>query len=188
VTAEPYRPMTDPGASPAADPDVIVVPGDVVEGDPVDSDVDSDAGAAEGAADYDDARGSEDYQANTEPDLVAASAEAGAGTIDGDSSSAAAMTADPVTTDEPAADLGQQWHDIQAMFVDDPRGSVGRAAAAADAAVNALAETLRRQQASLVQPDGDPAGTEELREALRGYRIFCHAVADIGRQLPQPQP
>ena len=43
--------------------------------------------------------------------------------------------------DEPAGNepvLSEQWHDIQAMFVDDPQGSVDRAAAAADDAVGAL--------------------------------------------------
>jgi hypothetical protein len=82
--------------------------------------------------------------------------------------------------------LSQQWHDIQAMFVDDPQGSVQRAAQAADAAVAALSESLRQSQAALT-PAGmstDPHRTEELREALREYRLFCERVADLADQLP----
>jgi hypothetical protein len=86
-------------------------------------------------------------------------------------------------------DLGQQWHDIQAMFVDDPPGSVELAAAAAEAAVSALMQTLHRRQSALA-PAGssstDPGGTEQLREALRGYRIFCQSLSEIGKRLTQP--
>jgi hypothetical protein len=226
MTAEHYQPATGLGDGPATDPDLIVVPDDVVEGEVLDGAAGAGEGAATDSAADDSAADdsapnygaandsapnygaandsaadeltgsslaqdsvSDDHPAATEPSLVGAAAEAGlAGTIDGENSSAAAVTSGPVTTDNPAADLGQQWHDIQAMFVDDPRGSVEQAAAAADAAVSELTETLRRQQASLVGADGDPAGTEELREALRGYRIFSHAVADVSRQLRQPQP
>jgi plasmid stabilization system protein ParE len=145
-----------------------------------------------------------DDPAATQPSLVPAAAEAGTpGGIDGDSVSPAPMTAGPMTAgpttsgpmtsgpmtsnptaaDSQAADLGQQWHDIQAMFVDDPRGSVERAAAAAEAAVSGLAEALRRQ-AALPEAGAD---TEQLRGALRSYRIFCQSLADIGRQLPHPQ-
>ena len=87
------------------------------------------------------------------------------------------------------ADLGQQWHDIQAMFVDDPRGSVELAAAAADAAVSALVETLHHRQSTLARTghaSADPGGTEQLREALRSYRIFCQNLTDVGQRLAQP--
>jgi hypothetical protein len=84
------------------------------------------------------------------------------------------------------ADVGQQWHDIQALFVDDPRGSVELAAAAADAAVSALVETLRQRQSALGSggnTSADPDSTEQLREALRGYRIFCRSLTEIGQRL-----
>jgi hypothetical protein len=82
--------------------------------------------------------------------------------------------------------LTQQWHDIQAMFVDDPQGSVQRAAQAADAAVTALSETLRQRQTALA-PAGtsnDQRSTEQLRQALREYRVFCERVAGLADQLP----
>lgn len=87
------------------------------------------------------------------------------------------------------ADLGQQWHDIQAMFVDDPHGSVELAAAAADAAVSALVETLHQRGSELASAgstSADPGGTEQLREALRSYRIFCQSLTEIGLRLAQP--
>jgi hypothetical protein len=87
------------------------------------------------------------------------------------------------------ADVGQEWHDIQALFVDDPRGSVELAAAAAAAAVSALVQTLEQRQAALA-PSGsasaEPGDTEQLREALRSYRIFCQSLTDVGQRLAQP--
>lgn len=88
--------------------------------------------------------------------------------------------------DEPAGNepvLSEQWHDIQAMFVDDPQGSVDRAAAAADDAVGALVASLRqRLPAGLA---GDPGDTEQLRSTLRSYRDFCQRVADLEEELLQ---
>ena len=83
--------------------------------------------------------------------------------------------------------LGQQWHDIQAMFVDDPQGSVQRAAQAADAAIRTLVDFLRQQQAALIPADrdGNPGDTEQLRAALRSYRNFCQRAAELEAQLPR---
>jgi hypothetical protein len=85
--------------------------------------------------------------------------------------------------------LSEQWHDIQAMFVDDPQGSVERAAQEAEAAVSALVESLRQRQAALV-PAGTsttPSDTEQLRAALRGYRLFCERLAGLEEQLPRSE-
>lgn len=97
----------------------------------------------------------------------------------------------PAFDEEPGKGaLGQQWHDIQAMFVDDPSGSVQLAAEAADAAVSSLVAALHERQAGL-GPAAGPVGdtdrpdTEQLRETLREYRVFCEAVRDLGRQVPQ---
>lgn len=78
--------------------------------------------------------------------------------------------------------MSQQWHDIQAMFVDDPQASVERAAEAADTAVNALVESLRERRAAIVP--SAPGDTEQLRAALRSYRVFCQAVDGFSGQLP----
>ncbi|HEY2639451.1 MAG TPA: hypothetical protein VGI66_06150, partial [Streptosporangiaceae bacterium] len=82
------------------------------------------------------------------------------------------------------------WLDIQAMFVDDPRRSVQVAAGKADAAVSALVELLHRRRSALAPaaasaPDS-PGETEELREMLRSYRMFCQRVSDLGDHLLEP--
>lgn len=85
--------------------------------------------------------------------------------------------------------LSEQWHDIQAMFVDDPQGSVKRAAQEAEATVSALVESLRQRQAALV-PSGTstaPSDTEQLRAALRGYRLFCERLVGLEEQLPRSE-
>ena len=76
----------------------------------------------------------------------------------------------------PAAALSeQQWPAIQAMFVDDPRGSVQRAAGAADEVLKALVASLEREQAALRTSweNGTDSTTEDLRTALQQYRAFC---------------
>jgi hypothetical protein len=74
----------------------------------------------------------------------------------------------------PAAALSeQQWPAIQSMFVDDPKGSVQRAAAAADEVVKALVASIEREQAALNTAWENDASTEDLRTALQQYRAFC---------------
>ena len=202
----------------AQDPDLVIVAGEVVEedADPVGAENDTDGGndlAARDLAVSDPTvsdptvsdptvsdpivSDSEDY-ATGDPDLVANEA---AGTTALADTPPDAYPADYSQNDtdlsgggslgESArpADLSQQWHDIQAMFVDDPRGSVDLAAAAADAAVSALVQTLQQRQSALVpagSTSADPGGTEQLREALRSYRIFCQSLTEIGQRLAQP--
>jgi len=173
VTAQPYQPADDRWASPATDdPDVIVVADDVAANDVAADDVAADDVADGHVVEADSA------------DLTDASLEQDNLSRDDPAATESSPTRDTASDDDrPAADLGPQWHDIQAMFVDDPRGSVALAAAAADAAVSALAEKLQ-QRAALTQADAD---TEQLREALRSYRVFCQSLADFGRQVGQPQ-
>jgi hypothetical protein len=190
------------GSRPAQDPDLIVVAGEVV-----DEDTDPDAPDTETGDDltrhdltrHDLTRDDPDeYSASSGPELVAAEP---AGTTGLTGTQSDAYTADDFQSEaDPAdsrivadralsVDLGQQWHDIQAMFVDDPRGSVELAAAAAESAVSALMEMLHQRQSALA-PAGtssaDPGGTEQLREALRSYRIFCQSLTEIGQRLAQP--
>lgn len=74
----------------------------------------------------------------------------------------------------PAAALaGQQWPAIQAMFVDDPKGSVERAAAAADEVAQAFVASLQREQTALRAAWEKDTTTEDLRTALQQYRAFC---------------
>jgi hypothetical protein len=76
----------------------------------------------------------------------------------------------------PAAALSeQQWPAIQALFVDDPKGSVQRAAAAADEVAKAFVASIEREQAALraAWESGSDTTTEDLRTALQQYRAFC---------------
>ncbi len=75
------------------------------------------------------------------------------------------------------------WNAIQAMFVDDPRASVERAAGLVDNRVEELIQSVREQQRSLQSAWwADDAGTEELRVALRHYRTFWNSLDDAPAQ------
>jgi hypothetical protein len=73
-------------------------------------------------------------------------------------------------TGAPRADAGQ-WSEIKAMFVDDPGESVKRASGMVERAMENLMISLRDRQESLASwQENDATGTEELRNALRGYQ------------------
>jgi hypothetical protein len=85
-----------------------------------------------------------------------------------------------------SVDLTQQWRDIQARFVDDPRGSVQLAAQAAEEALGVLIASLRERQSALTPVTADSSGdedTERLRGALRDYRVLCQNAEEAGRQI-----
>jgi hypothetical protein len=78
----------------------------------------------------------------------------------------------------------ERWHEIQTMFVDDPRSAVELAAGlAGDSAETVMASIRDRQQALLSTWQHDDAGTEELRIALRHYREFWNRLRDLPREL-----
>jgi hypothetical protein len=83
-------------------------------------------------------------------------------------------------------DLTQQWHDIQARFVDDPPGAVQLAAQAAEEALGVVIASLRERQSELAPVTADSSAdqdTERLRGALRDYRVLCQNAEEIGRQI-----
>jgi hypothetical protein len=113
---------------------------------------------------------------------------------------------DPVAAFEPDAGSNARWREIQATFVDDPRGSVERALQAVDDEVAAVIDTLRRRQEQLApvgqanangqtsvlqdadQPDAlaassNPGDTERLRIVLRDCRAFWTDLAELGDRL-----
>jgi hypothetical protein len=79
-----------------------------------------------------------------------------------------------------AAVAEQQWPQIMALFVDDPHGSVERAAAAASEVAAALTASLEREQERLRASWRDNASTEDLRTALQQYRAFCGRLEGLG--------
>jgi hypothetical protein len=73
-----------------------------------------------------------------------------------------------------------RWHDIQAMFIDDPRASTELAAGLVDASVEALVVSVKERQKSLLSAwQGDDTGTEELRTALQQHRAFWSRLEDF---------
>jgi hypothetical protein len=97
--------------------------------------------------------------------------------------SAVFMMPEPVAESQPAADTASEaepWNEIQAMFVDDPRASIERAAGLVDDRVEALIQSVRERQRSVQSAwQADDAGTEELRVALQHYRTFCKCIYDL---------
>lgn len=77
-------------------------------------------------------------------------------------------------SDEQVSDLRRRWDQIQAGFVDEPRGAVEKADALVADAIAKLAEGFARTRADLDHQwkRGDAVSTEDLRQALRQYRSF----------------
>lgn len=81
------------------------------------------------------------------------------------------------------ASVRTRWHEIQVMFVDDPRSAVDLAAGLVDDSIQALVAFVKEQQDSLLAAwHGEDAGTEELRVALQHYRAFGTRLADFSRE------
>jgi hypothetical protein len=89
--------------------------------------------------------------------------------------------ASPVADDSTSADA--RWHEILAMFVDDPRSSVELAAGLVDDSAEALVTFVQERQHALLSAwQGDDAGTEEMRIALQQYRTFWNRIEDLSRE------
>ena len=76
-----------------------------------------------------------------------------------------------------------RWHEIQAMFVDDPRTSVELAAGLVDDSTDTLVASLReRQQALQSSWQGHDTDTEGLRTALQSYRAFSNRLEEFSSE------
>jgi hypothetical protein len=76
-----------------------------------------------------------------------------------------------------------RWHEILAMFVDDPRSSIELAASLVDDSAEALMTSVKERQYALLSAwQGDDAGTEEMRIALQQYRTFWNRIEDLSRE------
>lgn len=96
----------------------------------------------------------------------------------------------PIVTDDPGAPPGgpatalldedetdrlrHRWLDVQGRFVDDPRGAVEDADRLVEDTIEAIADVFRRQREQLEDAwqAGGQATTEDLRQALRRYRVL----------------
>ena len=77
-------------------------------------------------------------------------------------------------SEDQVKDLTNRWDQIQASFVDEPRGAVEKADGLVAEAISKLAEGFARTRAELdgQWKRGDSVSTEDLRQALRHYRSF----------------
>jgi hypothetical protein len=86
-----------------------------------------------------------------------------------------------------AASPSMRWHEVLAMFVDDPRSSVELAAGLVDDSIQTLIASLKEQRDSLLAAWHDEdAGTEELRTAVQHYRAFGSRLADFPGETEPP--
>ena len=76
--------------------------------------------------------------------------------------------------EEHAQRMREQWLEVQAMFVDDPRGAVTHADAMVAELMQTLAAGFADHKRGLEEKwqRGEQAGTEDLRVALQHYRAF----------------
>jgi hypothetical protein len=89
--------------------------------------------------------------------------------------------ASPVASDSTSSST--RWHEILAMFVDDPRSSAELAAGLVDENVDLLVVSVRERQRALLSGwRGDDAGTEEMRAAVQHYRTFASRLEDFSRE------
>lgn len=78
-------------------------------------------------------------------------------------------------------ELEQRWAEIQARFVDEPRGAVEEANALVDDLMNRLMSSFSEERSRLEgQWDrGDDVTTEDLRTVLQKYRAFFGRLLEI---------
>jgi hypothetical protein len=78
-------------------------------------------------------------------------------------------------------ELEQRWAEIQARFVDEPRGAVEGANALVDDLMNRLMSSFSEERSRLEgQWDrGDDVTTEDLRTVLQKYRAFFGRLLEI---------
>lgn len=96
------------------------------------------------------------------------------------------LAAGAATSESLAGKLNSQWHDIQAMFVDDPAGSIRRAAHATESAMIELIAAIRNRQDELQQASRLPdtgGRTEQMRVTLRSYRSLCQSISQLGQSF-----
>lgn len=77
--------------------------------------------------------------------------------------------------------LERRWNDVQARFVDEPRGSVEEANTLVDELMQRLVSTFSEERARLeAQWDrGDEVTTEDLRVTLQRYRSFFGRLLEV---------
>jgi hypothetical protein len=90
--------------------------------------------------------------------------------------------ATPLLPDSAIGELLSRWNNIQAEFVDEPRRAVEEANRLVANAVQLVAEGFANERASLERQweSGGNVSTEELRLALKRYRVFFSRILNAG--------
>ncbi|HYZ13087.1 MAG TPA: hypothetical protein VFA08_05710 [Actinomycetota bacterium] len=80
----------------------------------------------------------------------------------------------PLFDDNELGGYRRRWDDVQARFVDDPRGTVKDADALVNDVMERLTQTFTDERSSLESQwsEGKDASTEDLRVAMQRYRSF----------------
>ncbi|WP_068065611.1 hypothetical protein [Nocardia xishanensis] len=76
--------------------------------------------------------------------------------------------------------LRTQWREVQVTFVDDPKTAVARADDLVGDTINKMISTFQQRKRELDERRGDKSDTEDLRQALRGYRTFFDQLLSTG--------
>ena len=89
--------------------------------------------------------------------------------------------ATPLFPEHELGDLRNNWNQIQAGFVDEPRKAVEQADGLVASTMKRLAESFARERDNLERQwdRGDNISTEDLRIALQRYRSFFHRLLAI---------
>ncbi|MBF6180607.1 hypothetical protein [Nocardia otitidiscaviarum] len=90
---------------------------------------------------------------------------------------------EPLIADGELERLRIRWREVQGMFVDDPRDAVHQADELVGGTIQRLADAYadRRKNLETRWSRNDSGDTEELRQALRGYRSFFDQLLSSGR-------
>ena len=80
----------------------------------------------------------------------------------------------PLFDDDELGTYRRRWDEMQARFVDDPRGTVKDADALVNDVMQRLTQTFTDERSSLESQwsEGKDASTEDLRVAMQRYRSF----------------
>ncbi|MEV6392941.1 hypothetical protein [Nocardia xishanensis] len=76
--------------------------------------------------------------------------------------------------------LRTQWREVQVTFVDDPKTAVARADDLVGDTIDKMISTYQQRKRELDERRGDKSDTEDLRQALRGYRTFFDQLLSTG--------
>ncbi|MGE5286507.1 MAG: hypothetical protein ACM3ML_04740 [Micromonosporaceae bacterium] len=177
MPSAPRDPLSEDAAPAAGRPPLEEVPAEAAGRAPLDEDA-MPAAASPTAASPTAASPGQD-PSRLDPDPVGAPAEpVGTETLGSPRNPGAA----PLMGDQ--AHLRETLQDIQATFVDDPSGSVRRAADLAENTVETLLERVRQQTRDLRaswdgREESREPDTETLRNALRSYRVFIDRLAGV---------